>query len=193
MSADITMETFVLDILNVLLSEDLSDVLLVGHSYGGRSISGVVDRVPERVRRLVYIDGGLAPDGRSRLETMSQEARELRIRAAMAFDGGVSVPPPEATRFGMSDPHQIAWIERFLTPQPLGAEHTRLPLANPLGNGRPATYVHCTAPEFPATATSAAYARSRTDWRFIEFPGGHNSIVTHPEEIARRLLEEARL
>src|SRR3546814_2677116 len=61
MSADISMETFVLDVLNVILSEDLTDVILVGHSYGGRSISGVVDRAPERIHRLVYIDGGLAP------------------------------------------------------------------------------------------------------------------------------------
>src|SRR3546814_19957868 len=65
MSADISMETFVLDVLNVILSEDLTDVILVGHSYGGRSISGVVDRAPARIHRLVYIEGGLAPDGRS--------------------------------------------------------------------------------------------------------------------------------
>src|SRR3546814_17646889 len=50
MSADISMETFVLDVLNVILSEDLTDVILVGHSYGGRSISGVVDRAPERIQ-----------------------------------------------------------------------------------------------------------------------------------------------
>ena len=193
MSADISMETFVLDILNVILSEDLTEVILVGHSYGGRSISGVVDRVPERIRRLVYIDGGLAPDGRSRLEAMPEEAREQRIQAAMAFDGGISIPPPPASRFGMSDPEQIAWVERFLTPQPFGAEKTGLPLANPIGNGRPATFVHCTTPAFPVTAPSAAYARTRTDWRFLEFPGGHNSIVTHPTEMAALLLAEADL
>src|SRR3546814_15392636 len=80
MSADISMETFVLDVLNVILSEDLTDVILVGHSYGGRSISGVVDRAPERIHRLVYIDGGLAPDGRSRLEAMPEDARRSEER-----------------------------------------------------------------------------------------------------------------
>src|SRR3546814_18427360 len=94
MSADISMETFVLDVLNVILSEDLTDVILVGHSYGGRSIRGVVDRAPERIHRLVYIDGGLAPDGRRRLEDMPEDAREEHIQSAMAFDGGIRVPAP---------------------------------------------------------------------------------------------------
>src|SRR3546814_19992984 len=98
MSADISMETFVLDVLNVILSEDLTDVILVGHSYGGRSISGVVDRAPERIHRLVYIDGGLAPDGRSRLEAMTDDGRDTRIPSAKAFDGGLQLPTPPATR-----------------------------------------------------------------------------------------------
>ena len=191
LSADITMETFVLDVLNLLLSEDLTDVVLVGHSYGGRSISGVVDRVPERIRRLVYIDGGLAPDGRSRLDAMPEEARQQRIQSSIDFDGGMSVPPPPASRFGMSDPEQMRWVEAFMTPQPLGAERTGVPLTHPLGNGRPTTFVHCVSPPFAVTAPSAEYAKTRTDWRFCEFQGGHNAIVSHPREMAELLLGEA--
>lgn len=191
MSSDISMETFVLDVLNVILSEDLYDVVLVGHSYGGRSISGVADRVPERIRKLVYIDGGLAADGRSRLDAMPAEARNQRVQSAMAFDGGISIPPPPATRFGMSDPDQIAWVERFLTPQPLGAERTALPLAHPIGNGLPVTFVHCVAPAFPVTASSAEFARNQPGWIVHEFQGGHNAIVTHPQEMADLLLSEA--
>jgi len=191
MSSEISMETFVQDILNVMLFEDLNDVVLVGHSYGGRSISGVVDRIPERIRKLVYIDGGLAPDGRSRLDSMSADARDARIQSSMEFDGGISIPPPPASRFGMTDPDQIAWVERFLTPQPLGAELTALPLVHPLGNGRPTTFVHCNSPAFPVTAASAAYARSRSDWCVREFPAGHNGIVTHARQMVELLLDEA--
>jgi len=192
MSSEISMETFVFDILNVILYEDLHNVVLVGHSYGGRSISGVVDRIPDRIRKLVYIDGGLAPDGRSRLDAMPADARDARIQSSMEFDGGISVPPPPASRFGMSDSDQIAWVERFLTPQPFGAERTALPLVHPLGNGRPATFVHCNSPAFPVTAPSAEYARSRSDWRFLEFAAGHNGIVTHADQMAQLLLDEAQ-
>ncbi len=192
MSSAITMETFVADIVNVIMFEELHDVVLVGHSYGGRTISGVVDRIPERVRKLVFIDAGLAPDGGSRLDTMPADARDARIQSSMEFDGGISVPPPPAARFGMSDPAQVAWVEQLLTPQPLSVERSGLPLTSTLGNGRPATYVHCIAPALDVTAASAEYARSRHDWRFREFAAGHNAIVTHADEMANLLLEEAQ-
>lgn len=191
MSPEISMETFVFDVLNVILFEDLHDVVLVGHSFGGRTISGVVDRIPERIRKLVYVDAGLSPGGRSRLEDMPAEARDLRTRSSMEFDGGISVPPPPASRFDMTDPGQIEWVQKFLTPQPLGVERTGLPLVNPLGNGRPATFVHCNSPAFPVTKPSADYARARDDWTFREFASGHNGIVTHPEQMALLLSEEA--
>lgn len=193
LSPDISMETFVLDIANIMLAENLHDVVLVGHSFGGRSVCGVVDRMPERIRRLILIDAGLPLGGVSRLDAMPEEARRQRIAASRAYDGGISVPPPRATRFDMTDPEQIAWVERSLTPQPIGPERTPLMLNHPIGNGRPVTFVHCIAPAFAVTAANAAYARSQPGWRFIEFAGGHNAIVTHPAEIAELLLDEARL
>ena len=193
MSPNISMETFVLDIANLLLTENLYDVVLVGHSFGGRSVCGVVDRMPERIRRLILIDAGLPLGGLSRLDAMPEEARRQRLDASRAYDGGISVPPPPARRFDMTDPEQIAWVERSLTPQPLGPERTPLVLNHPIGNNRPVTFIHCVEPAFAVTAANAAYARSQPGWRFIEFAGGHNAIVTHPAEIAELLLEEARL
>jgi pimeloyl-ACP methyl ester carboxylesterase len=192
MSAHIEMETFVLDILNVLEFEDLADVVLVGHSYGARTVSGVVDRVPSKIRRLIYIDGGLALSGGSRLDSMPPEAREKRIESSMKFDGGVSVPPPSATAFGIVHPETIRWVDRLMTPQPLNAERTKVKLDNPLGNGRPVTYVRCVAPPFPTVEPSAAYAKQRSDWRYLELNAGHGAIVTHPEQIAKILMDESR-
>ncbi len=193
MSAEITIETFILDVLNLLVTEDLWDVVLVGHSFGGRAVCGVADRIPERIKRVVFIDAGLPENGRSRLETMPAEASAARIAASMAFDGGISVPPPPATRFDITDPEQIAWVERGLTPQPLGAEKTAITLQNPLGNSLPVTYIHCIQPAFAVTESSAAHARAQAGWRFIEFPGGHSAIITHPDVMAQVLLEESRL
>ena len=193
LASTISMETFVLDVANLIEFEDLRDVVLVGHSYGGRSVSGVADRMPERIRRLVFLDSGLSPDGRSRLEAMPEDQRNERIRSSMEFDGGVSVPPPSATRFGVTDPGQVAYVDKFMTPQPLGAERTGLPLRNPLGNGLPVTYVQSVAPVFPVSVAGATYAKTQPGWRFLEFQGGHNAIVTHPQEMARLLLNEAGL
>lgn len=191
LSADITMETFVLDIMNLILSEDLHDVVLVGHSFGGRTIAGVADQIPRRIRRLVFLDAGLSPDGKSRLDGMDEDARSARIQSAMDHDGGISIPAPPANQFDITDPEQSIWVERFLTPQPLGPEKTPLSLANELGNGLPATFVRCIAPVFAVTEKSAAYARSRKDWSYREFASNHEAMISHPNELAALFVDEA--
>lgn len=191
LSREITIETFVLDILNVLEFEDLEDVVLVGHSFGARPVCGVADRAPGRIRRLIFLDGALSPDGLSKLEAMSPEAREARIRSALDFDGGVSIPPPPPGYFGIADPAIAAWVSRHLTPQPLGAESTGLRLNHPIGNGRRVTYVKCTNPPHPSVASGGDYAKTRKDWRCLELDTGHNCIVTDPERVADLLLREA--
>jgi pimeloyl-ACP methyl ester carboxylesterase len=63
--ADIGLSTHVEDVVNMILFEDLRDIILVGHSYGGMVITGVADRVPDRIKRLVYLDALLPKDGES--------------------------------------------------------------------------------------------------------------------------------
>ncbi len=111
---------------------------------------------------------------------MTPEQQAERISKAQA-SGGLSVPPPPASNFGVSDAACAAWLDRHLTPQPLGSEATRLVLSNPLGNGLPVTYVRCTSPKFPAVEAGAAYARRQADWKYVEVEAGHNVIVTHPQ------------
>src|SRR3712207_2174824 len=74
LSRNITLDTFVEDIANVLEAEDLRDVILVGHSFGGISVTGVADRMPDRIRRLVYLDAVILQDGQSFLGSLPSEA-----------------------------------------------------------------------------------------------------------------------
>jgi pimeloyl-ACP methyl ester carboxylesterase len=187
LSSDIDMNTFVLDIVNLIESEELRDVVLVGHSFGARTVTGVADRIPERLAHLVFLDGGFPFDGSSRLDGMAPEARKARIASAERFSGGLSVPPPPAEAFGLSDPQDIAWVNRRLTPQPLSVEASSLPLKNDIGNGLPCTYVRFTAPAFPGVEPYAAYARSRADWRYLELPGGHDGIISAAGPVAASL------
>lgn len=188
LSAAITPETFTLDILNVIESEDLTDVFLVGHSFGGRSISGVADRAPQRLRRLVYLDAGLPESGKSAFDLYTPELRAARLELARASSGGLSVPPPPAASFGISDPADAAWVERHLTPQPTAVYALPLVLAHPLGNGVPATYIRCTSPGYSNTLKSAEYAQSRPDWQYLEIATGHDAMVSAPQELTEMLL-----
>ena len=60
---DVDLDTHITDVANLLRYEDLRDVVLVGHSYGGLVVTGVADQLPDRVRQLVYVDTGPLPDG----------------------------------------------------------------------------------------------------------------------------------
>ena len=195
MSRDITMEIFVLDVVHLIDCYELTDVVLVGHSFGGRTVTGVADRRPGALRHLCYLDAGIPVGGASRLESLTPEQRDARIAAAEAFDGGISVPPPSATRYGLTDPVQVAWVDRRLTPQPLSVERSRLDLAHEIGNGVPTTYVKLRDERFGGGMLgSDDYARSRPDWTYREVEGAHDVMVSSPRLVAELLdgLAEAR-
>ncbi|MDX3904783.1 MAG: alpha/beta hydrolase [Pigmentiphaga sp.] len=185
----ITLDTFVQDIANVLQSEELRDVYLVGHSFGGRVACGVADRLRACLRRLVLLDAGLPEPGKAAWDALPADVREARLADVRAAGQGGAIPPPPAQAFGVADPHAAAWLARRLTPHPLGAYTTPLQLSNPLGNGLPVTYIRCTAPAYGPIADSAAQARARTDWQYLELATAHDAMVTAPDALARMLLE----
>jgi pimeloyl-ACP methyl ester carboxylesterase len=94
LTKDITINTFVEDLVQVIQSEVLTNVILVGHSFGGVPISGVADRVPEKIAHLVYLDSVLVESGRSAF-SYYPPAEETRIKAAEKATNGVAVPVPQ--------------------------------------------------------------------------------------------------
>src|ERR1700690_637004 len=82
LSKDITLDTFTKDITNVIEAEELSNVVLVGHSFGGLAISGVADAIPERIRHLVYLDSLIVEGGKSPLDAFTPEIAAARKKAA---------------------------------------------------------------------------------------------------------------
>jgi pimeloyl-ACP methyl ester carboxylesterase len=188
LSAAITPETFISDIVNLIEYENLTEVFLVGHSFAGRSISGAADRMPERLRRLVYLDAGLPESGKSSFDGMTPEVRASRLEAARQFSGGVSIPPPPPSAFGVTEPADMAWLERHLTPHPAATYTMPMVLNHPLGNGVPVTFIRCTDPAYANMAKSAEYARSRPDWQYLEIATGHNAMISAPAELTEMLL-----
>lgn len=191
MSREITLETFVLDLVNHIESEDLSDVVLVGHSFGGMPITGAADRIPGRLRHLVYFDARILHPGETPLDVSIPSVREQRIRTAEAFSGGLSVPPPPAVSFGVPEGPDAAWVDSRLTPHPMGTFTSTLPLSNPIGNGVPCTYIACTEPLSEQLASSREWARGRSGWGWREIATGHDAMVSAPAELAAMLIDIA--
>jgi pimeloyl-ACP methyl ester carboxylesterase len=186
LSTSITLDTFVADVANVLTWEDLSDVVLVGHSFAGSTISGVADRMRERVRELIYVDAAVLENGQTPFSKLPKDVVEARTKAAQQSSGGLSLPVPPASAFGVTDANQAAWLEARLTPHPFSTFVSPLNLAYKAGNGLPATYIVCTEPLYAPLQASRDWVQRR-GWTMREIRSGHDAMVTAPEALADML------
>ncbi len=187
LTRDVTLATWVDDIAGVIEAEELTDVVLVGHSFGGRVVTGVVDRMPERVGHVVFLDSALPVSGRSLIDTMPPEMRQERLARAAA-SGGVSIPAPNALDLGILDPADQAWVDRRLSPQPLGTNTSAISFQTAIGRGRPVTFVEFTDPVYPASVRAAAFARAQSGWTIEAIPTRHTAMISAPGDVAELLL-----
>lgn len=172
--ADINLDTHIADIVNVILFEDLRKIVLIGHSYGGMVITGVADKVPERIKCMVYVDAFLPEDGES-LNTMTGG------RGRPATDGFVGNP----ARPDQRPPHTVPQSAKTFS-QPLS-------LKNPAARKIPAAYILTVdagrKPEEDGFFKSYQRAQAR-GWFTEIMEGGHVVNQTHPAELVK-LLEAA--
>jgi len=183
LSRDITLTTFGMDIVNHLKFEELEDVVLVGHSFGGASISYVAEKMTDRVQRLVYLDAAVIEPGETPLSNKPADVAALRRQLAADNDGGLSLPPPPALVMGITDPDDAAWIERMMTPHPFNTMETPLEIDGPPGAGLPVEYIACTDPWYSPLANDRERAKGY-GWTMREIAAGHDCMVSAPEALA---------
>jgi pimeloyl-ACP methyl ester carboxylesterase len=191
LTAEVDLETHIRDILGVLESEELENVVLVGHSYAGLVISGVAARAKERIRQLVYQDALLAEDGQSWAEAFPPEIAEARRKGATITNGVNTIPAPDPEIYGFADPADTEWVRRRMTPHPYAAFEQKSRLNGPLGSGLPRLYIDCTTPPIAALATIKDRYRGEPGWPFVELKTGHDAMVSAPDELTRLLLQFA--
>ena len=188
LSHDITLDTFVADLAGVMESEDLTEAILVGHSFGGLAISGVADRTPERILHLVYLDSLILENGQTPFGVLSAEAVATRRQQIAAQGGGVGIAPPPPAAFGIPEDHPATdWVRRHLTPHPVSTYDSPLRLNNPVGNGRPCTYIACTEPSYAALEGVREWVKRQPGWAWQEIATGHDAMGTAPDELTRML------
>jgi len=177
LNADIDLNTHITDIVNLIVMEDLHDVILVGHSYGGIVIEGVADRIPERLSKLVFLDALVLESGESAISIQSKEVREKLEKAK-----GLSLPAWSADAFGVTDTADVRWVNERLAPQPYKTFNQPLVLKHPLGNNLPMVYIACLKPQLPVLKQFSDKAQQGTGWRYYAMDTGHDAMVTAPDE-----------
>ena len=183
---DVDLDTHIADILGVLETEDLVDVVLVGQSYGGAVVTGVADRAPERLRRLVYVDAFVPRDGESVNDlTPSALVDRMRTLADSAGDGW-EVPFPFED---VGVPADVAgWYGSHLGPHPLATLDQPLRLTG-AGDLVPRSYIGCAPVGSETTWLFRDFVvRARAeDWDRHDLPVGHDAHVIAPDRLVALL------
>ncbi|MFL2840644.1 MAG: alpha/beta fold hydrolase [Pseudohongiellaceae bacterium] len=188
MSKNLSIDTLVTDIENNLRDEELQDVILVGHSFGGVVISGVAERLPSRIKQLIYLDAVVLEDGESIFDCMHPNIVSERKKLANESSNGMSLPIPSAEDLGIFDDSQWEFVKQRLTPQPLSTYSTPLTLKQLPGEGKPCTYIVCTNPSY----LPLQWARKRVEgygWPIIPIESGHDAMISAPEALSKILME----
>lgn len=181
---EVNLDTHIQDIVNVIEFENLRDVVLMGHSYGGMVITGVADRIPERLSALVYVDAFVPQEGQSLADLVGTTAEQMEARARAEGDGW-RLPPGPGTP-GAS-PEHVAWTIPRRAAQPVKTFTQPVHLTGG-GAELPRTYVYCTDPPGDAFTRIATRLRADPAWNVVEFPTSHNVHYTMARELADLLL-----
>ncbi|MEU5269451.1 alpha/beta fold hydrolase [Streptomyces hygroscopicus] len=189
---EVGLDTHVDDIVELIAGEDLTEVILVGHSYAGLVISSVANQLPDRIARLVYLDAMVPEDGESAVD--AQPATQALIDLALKSDSGWRVPPlpempPPFGLFGVTDPADVAWLRTMLSDQPVRCLQQPVRLDNPAVTTIPRTHIHCTVkPEGIPRRPVPAVQPNGDPAQVWELATGHDCMITMPHGLCELLL-----
>jgi pimeloyl-ACP methyl ester carboxylesterase len=177
-SSDVNLSMHIQDVVNMILFEDIRDIILVGHSYGGMVISGVADQLPDRIRKLVYLDAIVPNDGESVMNIMDPQGAGLQ----KMVQGDYLVPP---------------WVQADTkppkdVPHPLKTFTEQISLKNEKAKAIPATYILTVDPGKKASedgfAKPAARAKER-GWTVLELRADHNPQWSAVDPLVKMLMD----
>ena len=190
MSRSVDLETHIEDIVRLFEAEELSDAVLCGHSYGGMVITGVADRVPDRLRSLVYLDAFVPADGQSSADFQPPERAAFFRAEAASKGGGWLIPPVPAARFRVNEADQ-AWVDRRCVPHPLACFEQKLRLTGAFARVPRRTFIKAAA--HVPSPFDAGFERLKRDpaWHVHSLPCGHDVMVDLPDELATLLIHSA--
>jgi pimeloyl-ACP methyl ester carboxylesterase len=189
LSPGVNLDTHIADIVNVIKWEGLSNIVLVGHSYGGFVITGVAETVPSQtIASAVFLDAFVPAPGDSLLSTATPAIREQL--QALADKGEVGAKPPPAAFFKVNEKDQ-AWVDGNCTMHPLGTMIQKVQLTGARARLAKKSYIRTTIYNSPAFAKVYAQLKSDKTWRLYEIESGHDAMVDAPDRLTEMLLDVA--
>jgi pimeloyl-ACP methyl ester carboxylesterase len=183
----VDLDTHILDVVNEMKWQDLNNIVLVGHSYGGMVISGVAERMENAIASFVFLDAFFPDNGQAVVDIQPPAMRDPVLAAAR--DGATTVPPRSATVFKVNE-NDRAWVDAQCTPQPIKCFLHKLRLTGARERIAKKSYVR--ANDYPSQPFDSGLARARAEgWRAYEVACGHDVMLDMPERLVEILQEVA--
>ena len=191
LSREVNLDTHIEDVCAVLHYEELADIVLCGHSYGGMVITGVAERAAEGIASIVYLDAFLPEDGQSLLDMALPARRAQLIESAESHGEGWRVPPIPAAAWGVADAAERDWIDRLCVDHPLATMKQPLTHSGRYKGIARKTYVLATA--YDPSPFHAFAARTAEDpaWHQRTIDCHHMVSISAPDAVSEILLGAA--
>lgn len=182
LAQNVDLRTHTLDVLNLIQWEELHDVVLCGHSYGGMVVAGVADRIPQRIRSLVFLDAFVPDHGQSLLEFAPVSAEQL-------IDGWKCLPI-SAEIFGVN-PADRAWVDRQCTVQPLACFSQPAQITGGLERINRVAYAYASGWAGEQSPFRPFYEKAKArGWATSEIDCGHDVMLDRPDAVTALLLAQ---
>jgi len=196
----VDLDTYIADVVQLVEGEDLHDVVLVGHSYAGHVVTGVADRIPDRIALLAFLDAGPSPDGMAFMDLQPPEARELIEGLVQEAGEGWKIPMPSwaelegvlgASLEGLGQ-EERARIRAGASPQPVRTWTQPLSLKGSAPEELPKLLISCSIPlgqvrEMIDSGHPWFAALAGPSWSFLELSTGHWPMFSVPDALASLL------
>ncbi|MBT5267253.1 MAG: alpha/beta hydrolase [Rhodospirillaceae bacterium] len=188
LSPSVGLQTHILDVANLLAWENLSEVVLCGHSYGGMVITGAADREADRLKALVYLDAFVPSHGQAAFDLRAPERNAIALKKAREKGAGWLLPPTRAATFKVNAADQ-AWVDAKCTDIPLACFTQPLHLTGAYKGIARKVYLRaagCEAPDFDRVLAECA---ADPKWITDSVDCGHDVMVDDPDWLVERLIE----
>lgn len=183
------LNTHIDDLVATFEYEDISDAILVAHSYGGFVASGAMERLAHRVKFVVLLDGHLAKEGESVFDLNGSAREKVMTQLALDHGDGWYVPVADASRYGVTDPEDVVWANARMTPQPLKTYQDPMGTTDAMWR-HPGMFVECSPSSLEPELLGRTRQRSIDDptFGYTVLHASHNAMVTDPDAVADLLL-----
>ncbi|MEO0412743.1 MAG: alpha/beta fold hydrolase [Pseudomonadota bacterium] len=192
---DVGLETHISDIMGVIEAEELEDVILVGHSFSGVTITGVADRMRSRIKRIVFFDAIVPREGRMSGVEYDLETGELPdswLRRREKFIDGYKMEfwaeYPIKMLVPESETDVIARLKRLITTHPAKQWEDVLTVNNGGWEGLAPAFIHCVGQDFAMTSERMVGPARGPGWTFIPADIPRNGMMTHPKLVSDLLI-----